>query len=120
MNGGRKMSTNEQLLQEIIAKMGGVENIQSIASCMTRVRIAPITRSQVDFEGLKNTQQVLGVPDLYIMLIFNKSFKFCVSTFLETPARVLSNSAKYMSFSCKESKIKILHLPKRGSASCLK
>lgn len=63
MNGGRKMSTNEQLLQEIIAKMGGVENIQSIASCMTRVRIAPITRSQVDFEGLKNTQQVLGVVD---------------------------------------------------------
>ena len=57
------MSTNEQLLQEIIAKMGGVENIQSIASCMTRVRIAPITRSQVDFEGLKNTQQVLGVVD---------------------------------------------------------
>lgn len=51
------------LVEQIVEKMGGQDNIASVTNCMTRVRISPKDKSKVDFEGLKQVDQVLGVVD---------------------------------------------------------
>lgn len=51
------------LVEQIVEKMGGQDNIASVTNCMTRVRISPKDKNKVDFEGLKQVDQVLGVVD---------------------------------------------------------
>ncbi|WP_436860350.1 PTS transporter subunit EIIC [Staphylococcus caeli] len=54
--------TKEQVLAEnIIDAVGGMDNIDSIINCMTRVRIKLIDESKVNYEQLKSIQGVMGV-----------------------------------------------------------
>ena len=55
--------TNEELLQDILRHVGGIENIQSATNCMTRLRIQPQDDSKVDLEQLKDVEGVMGVVD---------------------------------------------------------
>ena len=53
--------TNEDLLQDILSHVGGVENIQTATNCMTRLRIQPRDESKIDLEQLKDVEGVMGV-----------------------------------------------------------
>lgn len=55
--------TNENLVKEIVDKVGGPENIQTATNCMTRLRIRPFDDQLVDKEALENTEGVMGVID---------------------------------------------------------
>ena len=55
--------TNEELLQDILRHVGGIENIQSATNCMTRLRIQPKDNRKVDLEQLKDVEGVMGVVD---------------------------------------------------------
>lgn len=57
------MTNNQQLIHNIIEKMGGKSNISSVTNCMTRLRIMPKNHQLIDFEGMKNISGVLGVVD---------------------------------------------------------
>src|SRR5574344_50508 len=58
-----KMASNVELIRKIIEKLGGESNIASVTNCMTRLRITPKNRDLIDFEGLKNIDEVMGVVD---------------------------------------------------------
>ena len=53
--------TNEDLLQDILSHVGGVENILTATNCMTRLRIQPRDESKIDLEQLKDVEGVMGV-----------------------------------------------------------
>ncbi len=56
------MSINiEQLTSAIIEKVGGVDNISSVAHCVTRLRFILADEKKADTEGLKKLNGVLGV-----------------------------------------------------------
>lgn len=55
--------TNENLVKEIVEKIGGPENIQTATNCMTRLRIRLIDDQLVDQEALENIEGVMGVID---------------------------------------------------------
>lgn len=55
--------TNENLVKEIVEKVGGPENIQTATNCMTRLRIRPIDDQLVNQEALENIDGVMGVID---------------------------------------------------------
>ena len=55
--------TNENLVKEIVEKVGGPENIQTATNCMTRLRIRLIDDQLVDQEALENIEGVMGVID---------------------------------------------------------
>ena len=50
-------------IAEIIAALGGKENIQSAAHCATRLRVTPRDKSKVNVTGLKKIDGVLGVVE---------------------------------------------------------
>ncbi|MEF9960615.1 MAG: PTS transporter subunit EIIC [Niameybacter sp.] len=53
--------TNNELVAQIVEKLGGVTNIVTEANCMTRLRIDVKSMKQVDVEAIKRIQGVLGV-----------------------------------------------------------
>jgi sucrose PTS system EIIBCA or EIIBC component len=53
----------ERLANDILPLLGGPSNIQSLTSCMTRLRVTPIDSSKVDLEQLKEIDGVLGVVE---------------------------------------------------------
>ena len=55
--------TNEDLLNDILQSVGGIDNIRSATNCMTRMRIRLIDDSKVDHEKLENIEGVMGVVD---------------------------------------------------------
>ncbi|MGX7077821.1 PTS transporter subunit EIIC [Globicatella sanguinis] len=57
------MASNAELIKQIVEKIGGESNIASVTNCMTRLRITPKNREIIDFEGLKNIDDVMGVVD---------------------------------------------------------
>lgn len=57
------MKTEERLAVEILGKIGGEGNIESLAHCMTRLRISPKNGGLVDLAGLKAIDGVLGVVE---------------------------------------------------------
>ncbi|MDN6161927.1 MAG: PTS transporter subunit EIIC [Atopostipes sp.] len=54
---------NEKLVKDILASIGGPENVNSSRNCMTRLRVDIKDHSQIDVEKLKNTEGVMGVND---------------------------------------------------------
>ncbi len=62
----------EKIINEIISLCGGETNIKSHTSCMTRLRVSAINLDNVDIEGLKALDGVLGVNinDTELQLIF--------------------------------------------------
>lgn len=53
--------TNEELVRAVLDKLGGKGNITSAMNCQTRLRIQVKQDSQVDEEGLKAIEGVLGI-----------------------------------------------------------
>lgn len=57
------MSKEERLAKDITNAVGGINNIDNIIHCMTRVRIKVHDDSKVKYEELKAIDGVLGVVD---------------------------------------------------------
>ncbi|MFU0762958.1 PTS transporter subunit EIIC [Staphylococcus pasteuri] len=57
------MSKEERLAQEIIKAVGGIENIQRIMHCMTRVRLTINDSSIVNYDKLHQIEGVMGIVE---------------------------------------------------------
>ncbi|WP_210602831.1 PTS transporter subunit EIIC [Staphylococcus aureus] len=55
------MTKEQQLAERIIAAVGGVDNIDSVMNCMTRVRIKVLDENKVDDQELRHIDGVMGV-----------------------------------------------------------
>ncbi len=51
------------MASEILAAIGGINNVSSYTNCMTRLRITPVNRDQINEESVKKVNGVLGVVD---------------------------------------------------------
>ncbi len=50
-----------QTVEEVVTKLGGAQNIGCVTNCMTRLRVNVYSEAEVDEEGLKNAEGVMGV-----------------------------------------------------------
>ncbi|CAC6793252.1 PTS system, IIB component / PTS system, IIC component [Staphylococcus aureus] len=55
------MTNEQQLAERIIAAVGGMDNIDSVMNCMTRVRIKVLDENKVDDQELRHIDGVMGV-----------------------------------------------------------
>ncbi|HDH4591812.1 TPA: PTS transporter subunit EIIC [Staphylococcus aureus] len=55
------MTKEQQLAERIIAAVGGMDNIDSVMNCMTRVRIKVLDENKVDDPELRHIDGVMGV-----------------------------------------------------------
>jgi len=55
--------TNHELAKQIVALLGGTENILSAENCMTRIRVHVRDGSKTDIKAMKQLEGVLGVMD---------------------------------------------------------
>ncbi|KKI53156.1 MAG: PTS transporter subunit EIIC [Staphylococcus equorum] len=55
------MTKEQKLAEHIIDAVGGLDNMDNVINCMTRVRIKVIDENKVDYDKLKATQGVMGV-----------------------------------------------------------
>ena len=53
----------EQLAKEVVDKVGGIENINSLFHCVTRLRFKLKETSKADKESIKNIKGVLTVVE---------------------------------------------------------
>ncbi|HHC7442360.1 TPA: PTS transporter subunit EIIC [Staphylococcus aureus] len=55
------MTKEQQLAERIIAAVGGMDNIDSVMNCMTRVRIKVLDENKVNDQELRHIDGVMGV-----------------------------------------------------------
>jgi sucrose PTS system EIIBCA or EIIBC component len=55
------MRKEERIAQEILGQIGGQDNLQRIAHCMTRLRLSLKDETKVDHDALKQVDGVMGV-----------------------------------------------------------
>ncbi|MGX0279380.1 glucose-like phosphotransferase system IIB component [Staphylococcus cohnii] len=55
------MSKEQKLAENIVNAVGGLENMENVINCMTRVRIKVHDENKVDYDKLKSTNGVMGV-----------------------------------------------------------
>ncbi|HDA8518346.1 TPA: PTS transporter subunit EIIC [Staphylococcus aureus] len=55
------MTKEQRLAERIIAAVGGMDNIDSVMNCMTRVRIKVLDENKVDDQELRHIDGVMGV-----------------------------------------------------------
>ncbi|HEA6402477.1 TPA: PTS transporter subunit EIIC [Staphylococcus aureus] len=55
------MTKEQQLAERIIAAVGGMDNIDRVMNCMTRVRIKVLDENKVDDQELRHIDGVMGV-----------------------------------------------------------
>ncbi|HDP4275803.1 TPA: PTS transporter subunit EIIC [Staphylococcus aureus] len=55
------MTKEQQLAERVIAAVGGMDNIDSVMNCMTRVRIKVLDENKVDDQELRHIDGVMGV-----------------------------------------------------------
>ncbi len=55
------MTKEQKLAERIIAAVGGMDNIDSVMNCMTRVRIKVLDENKVDDQELRHIDGVMGV-----------------------------------------------------------
>ncbi len=71
----------EQLVETIVAKLGGTHNIAFVTNCMTRLRVTVRSEADVDEEGLKGVASVMGVvhdrPAYYEVVVGPGTSKKC-------------------------------------------
>lgn len=53
------MNKDQQLAHHILDAVGGIDNVDNIIHCMTRVRLKINNETQVDYPKLKNIEGVL-------------------------------------------------------------
>ncbi len=58
------MTKEQQLAERIIAAVGGMDNIDSVMNCMTRVRIKVLDENKVDDQELRHIDGVMGYTQL--------------------------------------------------------
>ncbi len=74
--------TDEDLATEIISLLGGEQNIASVGSCITRLRLEVSDKGSVDKDGLNNigARGVVFVGDNGIQVIFGARAQFIAQT----------------------------------------
>lgn len=55
------MSKEQKLAESIVNAVGGLENMENVINCMTRVRIKVHDENKVNYDKLKSTEGVMGV-----------------------------------------------------------
>ncbi|MGV3278675.1 PTS transporter subunit EIIC [Rickettsiales bacterium LUAb2] len=55
---------NIQIAKQLINNLGGIDNIQKLENCMTRVRVSLIDKSQIKLDNIKKIDKVLGVVEV--------------------------------------------------------
>ncbi|PTF05665.1 permease [Staphylococcus cohnii] len=55
------MTKEQKLAENIVNAVGGLENMENVINCMTRVRIKVHDENKVDYDKLKSTYGVIGV-----------------------------------------------------------
>lgn len=55
------MSKEQTLAENIVDAVGGLDNMDNVINCMTRVRIKVIDENKIDYDKLKATEGVIGV-----------------------------------------------------------
>lgn len=68
------------IANEIVAHLGGKDNLSNVACCMTRLRVTVKNRALVNFEGLTNTTGVIKVFDeetIQVVVGPGRSRKLC-------------------------------------------
>lgn len=55
------MSKEQTLAKNIVDAVGGLDNMDNVINCMTRVRIKVIDENKIDYDKLKATEGVIGV-----------------------------------------------------------
>lgn len=96
----------EELCEDILEAVGGLNNIQTVFHCITRLRIVPNDKTKVDFERLRandgilkvldssgQVQCVIGthVPEVYVEFLEVSGFK--PDDVEETPAKTDDSNA---------------------------
>ena len=54
------MSENKKIAQELLAAVGGKENISSVTHCATRLRFIVVDRDKIDEKKVENINKVKG------------------------------------------------------------
>lgn len=54
------MSDNKRIAKELLEAVGGMENIQSVAHCATRLRFMVVDKEKIDQKAVENTDKVKG------------------------------------------------------------
>lgn len=74
--------TDAELATEIISLLGGAKNIDSVGSCITRLRLEVAQRDAVDKDGLNGigARGVVFVGDNGIQVIFGARAQFIAQT----------------------------------------
>jgi len=77
--------TDQEISQEIIALLGGQENIVSVSACITRLRLEVANSELVNKEGLNRVgaRGVVFVGDKGIQVIFGARAQFIAQTLSE-------------------------------------
>lgn len=57
------MGKYTEMSKQVLANVGGVENISLVERCATRLRIRYIQKSNVDIEAIRNVENVVGVVE---------------------------------------------------------
>lgn len=55
------MTHEEKMVNDLLALLGGKDNVRSATNCMTRLRVRLVDGDAVDEEGIKSTEGVLGL-----------------------------------------------------------
>ena len=53
----------DELAKQIVANLGGAENVKSLIHCATRLRFQVIDKSKVNKERLSQTEKVITVVE---------------------------------------------------------
>ncbi|TDB54876.1 PTS beta-glucoside transporter subunit EIIBCA [Bacillus sp. CBEL-1] len=57
------MSKHHQIAKELLQALGGSSNIANYTHCMTRLRVTPVNRSNINEASIKQVKGVVGVVD---------------------------------------------------------
>lgn len=57
------MDKNQQIATEVLAAVGGKDNITFVTHCMTRLRFNLKDKSAADLEAIKNIKGILGAVE---------------------------------------------------------
>lgn len=57
------MTKERRIAEEILANVGGKDNLEKVIHCMTRVRMSIVDYNKVDIDGLKAIDGVMGIVE---------------------------------------------------------
>ena len=57
---------NAQIAKEVVAALGGRENVRSVAHCATRLRVMVVDEEKIDKNKIENLDKVQGLSLIHI------------------------------------------------------